>query len=441
MKLSKKFQKEQTKFILKILLLIFTISTLLFPQSLSESQRNNLEAQLKRQAGKKTIVVEFYAPSNYTAQAYGRYIGAWIARNGYEIKNEDADGVGNFKITLYKPSKEELEQRRIAADKERKEIAKKWEQEAKLKSKKEAEEREKIFAEDPIAAFSYAIYMSDFEMFKKYYYPYKEEIKKGRVYGAKDEIEKFKRYIEEVRTSDRSAYDREKAIKEYQKKIEWQEKIIAAGDTNIFYPIKLVIDNYFGERVYYYRTINSAVYKKYDGSFKYPPPIYSDSDGYGRLPDILNILWKANDKFFYDAIEFLEKDGTFSWVYVYLLEIEPLSGLYNSYGKNNIIIYDDNIVIKHKDIDRLCYIIKKPRNLYSLLSEKYYYHGWFDDYVNLIPYIFSAIFNCKFENEEDALKIYNAFLYHYEKYKTWTDKYLPNYKSSLEEAFKNIKKS
>ena len=34
---------------------------------------------------------------------------------------------------------------------------------------------------------------------------------------AKDEIEKFKRYIEEVRTSDRSAYDREKAIKEYQK--------------------------------------------------------------------------------------------------------------------------------------------------------------------------------------------------------------------------------
>ncbi len=177
MKLSKKCQKEQTKFILKIVLLIFTTSTLLFPQSLSESQRNNLEAQLKIQAGKKTIVVEFYAPSNYTAQAYGRYIGAWIARNGYEIKNEDADGVGNFKITLYKPSKEELEQRRIAADKERKEIAKKREQEAqeaKLKFKKEAEEREKIFAEDPIAAFSYAIYTSDIEMFKKYYYPYKE---------------------------------------------------------------------------------------------------------------------------------------------------------------------------------------------------------------------------------------------------------------------------
>ena len=116
-----------------------------------------------------------------------------------------------------------------------------------------------------------------------------------------------------------------------------------------------------------------------------------------------------------------------------------MSGLYNSY--NNIIIDDDNIVIKHKDIDRLCYIIKKPRNRYSLLSEKYYYHGWFDDYVNLIPAIFSAIFNCKFENEEDALKIYNAFLYYYEKYKTWIDKNLPNYKSSLEEAFKNRKKS
>lgn len=276
-------------------------------------------------------------------------------------------------------------------------------------------------------------------MFKKYYYPYKEEIKKGRVYGAKDEIEKLKRYMEEASTSDRSAYDREKAIKYYQKEIEWQEKIIAAGDTNIFYPIKLVENNYYIDK--YYRTINSAVYKKYDGSFKYPPPIYSDSDGYGKLPDILNILWKANDKFFYDAIEFLEKDGTFLWSYVYLLDIEPLSGLYNSYGKNNIIIYDDNIVIKHKDIDRLCYIIKKSTSVYFLLSEKYYYLGWFDYYVNLIPAIFSAIFNCKFENEEDALKIYNAFLYHYEKYKTWTDKNLPNYKSSLEEAFKNRKKS
>ena len=53
MKLSKKCEKEQTKFILKILLLIFTISTLLFPQTLSESQRNNLEAQLKRQAARK----------------------------------------------------------------------------------------------------------------------------------------------------------------------------------------------------------------------------------------------------------------------------------------------------------------------------------------------------------------------------------------------------
>ena len=176
MKLSKKCQKAQTKFILKIILLIFTTSTLLFPQYLSESQRNNLEAQLKRQAGKKTIVVEFYAPTEYSSYAYGQYLGAWSKRNGYELRY-NTDGVGNYKVTLYKPSKEELEQRRIAAEKRRKEEAKKAEQEAKLKSKKEAEEREKIFAEDPIAAFSYAIYTSDFELFKKYYYPYKEEIK------------------------------------------------------------------------------------------------------------------------------------------------------------------------------------------------------------------------------------------------------------------------
>ena len=417
MKLSKKCQKEQTKFILKILLLIFTISTLLFPQSLSESQRNNLEAQLKRQAGKKTIVVEFYAPSNYTAQAYGRYIGAWIARNGYEIKNEDADGVGNFKITLYKPSKEELEQRRIAADKERKEIAKKWEQEAKLKSKKEAEEREKIFTEDPIAAFSYAIDESDIEMFKKYYYPYKEKIKKEKI---------------EKRIENEYLYG------------ELKEKIIAAGDTNVFY--ELVEENdYYIEK--YYRTINSVAYKEYNSlnnSFNWPRPylfgpiriIYK----YDKQASIIDILWKANDKFFYDAIEFLEKDGTFSWVYVYLLDIEPLSGLYDPYEKT---IRDDNnnIVIKHKDIDRLCYIIKKSTSRYFLISEQYYYFLLFDSYVNHIPAIFSAIFNCKFENEEDALKIYNAFLYWYEKYKTWADKNLPNYKSSLEEAFKNRKKS
>ncbi len=421
MKLSKKCQKAQTKFILKIVLLIFTISTLLFPQTLSESQRNNLEAQLKRQAGKKTIVVEFYAPSNYTAQAYGRYIGAWIARNGYEIKNEYADGVGNFKITLYKPSKEELEQRKIAADKERKEIAKKREQEAKLKSKKEAEEREKIFAEDPIAAFSYAIVESDIEMFKKYYYPYKEKIKKEKI---------------EKRIENEYLYG------------ELKEKIIAAGDTNVFY--ELVEENdYYIEK--YYRTINSVAYKEYNSlnnSFNWPRPylfgpiriIYK----YDKQASIIDILWKANDKFFYDAIEFLEKDGTFLWSYVYLLDIEPLSGLYDFLGLYNTYgntIIDDNIVIKHKDIDRLCYIIKKSRSIYFLISEQYYYFELFDDYVNLIPYIFSAIFNCEFENEEDALKIYNAFLYHYEKYKTWTDKYLPNYKSSLEEAFKNRKKS
>ena len=155
MKLSKKCQKAQTKFILKIILLIFTTSTLLFPQSLSESQRNNLEAQLKRQAGKKTIVVEFYASSNYTAQAYGRYIGTWIERNGYEIKNEDADGVGNFKVTLYKPSKEELEQRRIAAEKREKE----------KQEKKLAE-----FDKKPLEGFAYAIDKNDIELFKKYYY-------------------------------------------------------------------------------------------------------------------------------------------------------------------------------------------------------------------------------------------------------------------------------
>lgn len=111
MKLSKKCQKAQTKFILKILLLIFTISTLLFPQYLSESQRDSLEAQLRRQAGNKTIILEFYAPSEYTSYAYGRYIGVWIARNtGYEL-SYSADGVGNYRVTLYKPSQEEIAER------------------------------------------------------------------------------------------------------------------------------------------------------------------------------------------------------------------------------------------------------------------------------------------------------------------------------------------
>lgn len=96
--------------IVMIILINFIISSLLFPQYLSESQRNNLEAQLKRQAGKKTIVVEFYAPTEYSSYAYGEYLGAWSRRNGYEL-SYNTDGVGNYKVTLYKPSKEEIAER------------------------------------------------------------------------------------------------------------------------------------------------------------------------------------------------------------------------------------------------------------------------------------------------------------------------------------------
>lgn len=382
MKLSKKMPKAQTKFIVKIVLLIFTISSLLFPQYLSESQRNNLEAQLKRQAGKKTIVVEFYAPTEYSSYAYGEYLGAWSKRNGYELSYK-ADGVGNYKVTLYKPSKEELEQRRIAAEKRDREAKKKAEQEAIKKAEAKKIEREKIIAEDPIAAFSYAIYTSDFEMFKKYYYPYKEFVK-------------------------------------------------SQGNTNVFY--------YYSE---YDSTLRNFVrYKEYDSnnnSFDMPMR-YGDSDDYCELYNIIDILWNANDKFFYDAIEFLEKDGTLLWRYVYLLDIKPLRKLYHPYYSYEVI-KNNKIEIKHKDVDRLCYIIKKCTSGYYLMAEKYYYHRWFNDYVYYIPYIFSAIFNCNFENEDDALKIYNAFIYWYEKFKNWTDKNIPNYKSHLEYAFQNRKKS
>lgn len=159
-------------FILKVLFLLFTISNLLFPQYLSESQRNNLEAQLKRQAGRKTIILEFYAPYDSTAQAYGYYIGVWIARNGYELQKDTRDGAGNYKITLYKPSKEELEQRRIAEEKRAREARKRAEAEMLAK-----------FDRNP--AEGYRDYLKkissiDIEILKKYYYPYKEQlIKRG----------------------------------------------------------------------------------------------------------------------------------------------------------------------------------------------------------------------------------------------------------------------
>ena len=41
--------------------------------------------------------------------------------------------------------------------------------------------------------------------------------------------------------------------------------------------------------------------------------------------------------------------------------------------------------------------------------------------------------------EDNALKIYNAFLYWSERHKTWTDKNIPNYKGSLDTAFEYIK--
>lgn len=159
-------------FILKVLFLLFTISNLLFPQYLSESQRNNLEAQLKRQAGRKTIILEFYAPYDSTAQAYGYYIGVWIARNGYELQKDTRDGAGNYKITLYKPSKEELEQRKIAEEKRAREARKRAEAEMLAKFDRNPEEGYRDYLKK-----NYSI---DIEILKKYYYPYKEQlIKRG----------------------------------------------------------------------------------------------------------------------------------------------------------------------------------------------------------------------------------------------------------------------
>lgn len=76
------------------------------------------------------------------------------------------------------------------------------------------------------------------------------------------------------------------------------------------------------------------------------------------------------------------------------------------------------------------------RSIYWLGREADYVQG--NDYRGGIPQTFLNVFaSC--ENEDDALKIYNAFLYWYEKYKTWTDKNLPNYKGSLDAAFEYFK--
>ena len=399
MKLSKKMPKAQTKFIVKIVLLIFTISTLLFPQN----QMNSLKAKLKEQAGKKTIVVKVYAPSDEDAYLYRLFLFTWSTQNGYDEPDEDTDGLGNYTFTLYKPSKEELEQRRINAEKK-----------AKLKANKEANEREKIFAEDPIAAFSYAIYTSDFEMFKKYYYPYKELVKKERIELAKVYIEKIKTYKEE-KERERAAlnislYKFEKSMNIYQEEKDYREKIIAAGDTNVFYYIEKIE---YDDSVKYYRTINFASYKEYNSkNNSFNKDIYHSP--------IINLLWKSNDKFFYDAIEFLEKDGTLLWEYVYLLNLPPFS----------------SEKIKHEDVDKLCYAIKKMRSIFWLARENDYRNG--NDFRHRIPEIFLETFSIC-ESEDDALKIYNAFLYWYEKYKNWTDKNIPNYKGSLDAAFEYIK--
>ena len=360
MKLSKKCQKAQTKFILKIILLIFTISTLLFPQYLSESQRNNLEAQLKRQAGKKTIVVEFYAPTEYSSYAYGEYLGAWSKRNGYEL-SYSADGVGNYKVTLYKPSKEELEQRRIAAEKREKERAKKKEQERLAK-----------FDKNPAEGVRYGIIYSDFEIFKKYYYPYKEQLLKN-------------------------------------------------GDTNAI-------------------GHENLVYRE-DGT-------------------IINMIYEKSDYTnFVKYIEFLDKEGEILWNKFYFTDFTGLD--YEGYR------------IRHGNIDNLCYIIKKSTGSKFLQEKK----NMFYDNKNLLNYIFgtdydknhnllndifkvnvydedyhfqtSDIYNdiynkwggiitfidLQFQNEEDALKLYDAFIYRYEKYSKWYDENIPYYKEFLKASF------
>lgn len=347
MKLSKKCQKAQTKFILKIILLIFTTSTLLFPQYLSESQRNNLEAQLKRQAGKKTIVVEFYAPTEYSSYAYGEYLGVWSKRNGYEL-SYNTDGVGNYKVTLYKPSKEELEQRRIAAEKREKERAKKEEQERLAK-----------FDKNPAEGVRYGI-MYDFELFKKYYYSYKERLLKN-------------------------------------------------GDTNAIGHKKLGIDDQLD------RTIIEMIYnrKSYTNFVKY--------------------------------IEFLDKEGEILWNKVKLADI---MGGY------------DSLYISHDKIDKLCYIIKKSTgtkflqdkgrgnlldyifwNNHNLLKDilKVDYNKDYDEFSESDIYkkwkdIITFI-NLRFQNEEDALKLYDAFIYRYEKYSKWYDENIPYYKEFLKASF------
>ena len=82
--------------------------------------------------------------------------------------------------------------------------------------------------------------------------------------------------------------------------------------------------------------------------------------------------------------------------------------------------------IKHSYVDRLCFIIKNSSSTDFLTDT---------EGSNIFDFS-----KAKFENEEDAFKIYNALLDRYEQYPKWYDKNIPNYKNLLKASFEKRRK-
>ena len=159
---------------------------------------------------------------------------------------------------------------------------------------------------------------------------------------------------------------------------------------------------------------------------------------------------------FIKYIEFLDKEGEILWHKV------NLHDLGDTFNANALKYY-----ISHSYIDKLCYIIKKStgtkllqvenryKNILSyiygsdydknhnLLNDIFkvnvydkegYYHLFSSDIYNKWENIISFV-NLQFQNQEDALKLYDAFIYRYEKYSKWYDENIPYYKELLKASF------
>ena len=178
---------------------------------------------------------------------------------------------------------------------------------------------------------------------------------------------------------------------------------------------------------YYYLVSKKELVEKIKDANSNEVGIYYRYGGYFLIEALHN--YSLTDKFFYDAIEFLEKEG--ETLVVRLFKLKPLLEKYVREG----FIYDEEFMsdgnyyykIKHSYVDRLCFIIKNTKSVKLSLTDT---EG-------------SDIFDfskAKFENEEDALKLYDAFIYRYEKRSKSYDENIPNYKNLLKASFEKRRK-